>query len=90
MTGLLMSDDGLNGFTESLDTTFDLATLVSPLCVKSRAFGLFSIRHFPPLQYYKLLVLVTWPFRQITVIPDSTNTFLPSTLFNVYKYQSTL
>ena len=33
-----MSDDGLEGFTESLkilDTTFDLATLVSPLkCVK--------------------------------------------------------
>ena len=30
MTGLLMSDDGLNGFTESLkilDTTLDLATL---------------------------------------------------------------
>ena len=39
MTGLLMSDDGLKGFTESLkilDTTLDLATLVSPLyCVKS-------------------------------------------------------
>ena len=34
MTGLLMSDDGLKGFTESLkilDTTLDLATLVSPL-----------------------------------------------------------
>ena len=34
-----MSDDGLKGFTESfkiLDTTLDLATLVSPLlCVKS-------------------------------------------------------
>ena len=34
MTGLLMSDDWLKGFTESLKmlkTTFDLATLVSPL-----------------------------------------------------------
>ena len=34
MTGLLMSDDGLKGFTESLkilDTTLDLGTLVSPL-----------------------------------------------------------
>ena len=34
-----MSDDGLKAFAESikiLDTTFDLATLVSPLCcVKS-------------------------------------------------------
>jgi len=34
MTGLLMSDDGLKDFTESLkilDTTLDLATPVSPL-----------------------------------------------------------
>jgi len=34
MTGLLMSDDGLKGFTKSmeiLDTTLDLAALVSPL-----------------------------------------------------------
>ena len=34
MTGLLMSDDGLKAFTESLkilDTTLDLATLASPL-----------------------------------------------------------
>ena len=34
MTGLLMSNDGLKDFTESLkilDITLDLATLVSPL-----------------------------------------------------------
>ena len=34
MTGLLMSDDWFKAFTESfkvLDTTLDLATLVSPL-----------------------------------------------------------
>jgi len=34
MIGLLISDDWLKAFTESLkilDTTFDLATLVSPL-----------------------------------------------------------
>ena len=34
MTGLLISDDGLKGYTESLkilDTTLDLATLVLPL-----------------------------------------------------------
>ena len=34
MTRLLMSDDGLKAFTENLkilDTTLDLATLVSPL-----------------------------------------------------------
>jgi len=34
MTGFLMSDNGLKGFTESLeilDTTLDLVTLVSPL-----------------------------------------------------------
>ena len=34
MTGLLMSDDGLKGFNESLKilhTTLDLTTLVSPL-----------------------------------------------------------
>ena len=34
MTELLMSDDGLKAFTESLqilDTTLDLATLVPPL-----------------------------------------------------------
>ena len=34
MTGLLMSDDGLKSFTESLeilDTTLDLVALVSPL-----------------------------------------------------------
>jgi len=47
MTGLLMSDDGLNGFTESLDTTFDLATLVSPLCVKSLLIKVLLVYHFP-------------------------------------------
>ena len=34
MTGLLMSDDGLKSFIESLEilyTTLDLATLVSPI-----------------------------------------------------------
>ena len=65
MTGLLMSDDGLKDLTESLkilDTTIDLATLVSPLqCVKLLLFKVLLaytllVRHIFPLQYYELLV----------------------------------
>ena len=65
MTGLLMSDDGLKGLTESLkiiDTTLDLATLVSPLqCVKFLLFKVLLaytllVRHIFPLQYDELMV----------------------------------
>jgi len=57
MTGLLISDDRLKSFTESLkilDTTLDLATLVSPLqCVKLLLIKVLLaytllVRHSPP------------------------------------------
>jgi len=66
MTGLLMSDDGLKGFNESLKilhTTLDLATLVyittlmfKSLLIKVLLVYTLLVRHSPPLQYYELLI----------------------------------
>ena len=57
MTGLLMSDDELKGFTKSLkmlDITLDLDTLVSPLqcakllLIKVLLADILLVRHSPP------------------------------------------
>jgi len=52
MTGLLMSDDRLKGFTEILITTLDLATLVSLLYTAKNEIGRLSL----PLWYNKCML----------------------------------